>query len=359
MAELINVLITGLGGPLGVSVFKALRLSSLRTRVIGTDVNARAFGLYLADKAILMPRADTTSDAYLARLRDIIQKEHVDIVFPCSENELVVLAQNKDYFTGLDCQIFVNSLASLERTMDKYLLATDLRSAGLSAPDSTIPGSYGWDDFIANHGFPLILKARLDSGSRNLYLVHNRAELDFFSGYVRLPVVQELLLPDDEEYTVGVFTAPEGRGEGTIILRRQLAAGLTFKAEVVENREIHEICLKTIKHLGLKGANNVQLRLTARGPCVFEVNPRFSSSTVIRAFYGFNEPELAIRAFLRGEMVIPRASSGGVALRMWDEIYVDTAEVGVLDLTGEKDMPEYHYGLSMTAPRGERKNRRA
>ena len=56
---------------------------------------------------------------------------------------------------------------------------------------------------------------------------------------------------------------------------------------------------------------------------IFEINPRCSSSTVMRAFYGFNEPEMALRTMVLEEKVTPRPLSTGIALRMWDEIYID------------------------------------
>ena len=61
----LSVLVTGLGGPLGMSVFKALLLSSLPTRVIGTDTNPRSYGLFLADKAYVLPHAEREPEAYL------------------------------------------------------------------------------------------------------------------------------------------------------------------------------------------------------------------------------------------------------------------------------------------------------
>ena len=38
-----------------------------------------------------------------------------------------------------------------------------------------------------------------------------------------------------------------------------------------------------------------------KGPIPFEINARFSGTTAIRAHFGFNEPELAIQSYQRGD----------------------------------------------------------
>ncbi len=329
--EKLNVLITGMGGPLGMSVFKALLMSQLPVNIIGTDISARSYGLYLVDKAYILPHSRKDPKSYLNALCEIVKKDNVNVIFPCSEDEMIALSMNLDLFAQFNCSISVPLPHLIEKVMDKYLLNQELLKGGFLVPDSIIPTSKEIDDFLKVHGYPVILKARRDSGSRHLFRIQNHDELEFFSRYVKDPIIQELLLPDDEEYTVGVFIAPEERGEGTIILKRELAAGLTFKAEVVHNELIADTCLRAVKYLGLVGPNNVQLRLTEEGPKIFEINPRFSSTTVIRAFYGFNEPELFIRAMVLKEEVYPTHASSGVALRMWDELYVDTKVVNNLE----------------------------
>jgi carbamoyl-phosphate synthase large subunit len=70
----------------------------------------------------------------------------------------------------------------------------------------------------------------------------------------------------------------------------------------------------------------VQLRLTARGPVTFEINPRFSGGVAMRAHFGFNEVEFAIRDLVLDEAVPAPKVGSGTALRFWEETYVDDAE---------------------------------
>jgi carbamoyl-phosphate synthase large subunit len=60
---------------------------------------------------------------------------------------------------------------------------------------------------------------------------------------------------------------------------------------------------------------------------VFEINPRFSSTTVIRAHFGFNEPEMCLRELVLGEQLRTPVTRQGFALRYWDEVYLEHADV--------------------------------
>jgi carbamoyl-phosphate synthase large subunit len=108
---------------------------------------------------------------------------------------------------------------------------------------------------------------------------------------------------------------------GSICMRRELAAGNTYKAWVVTQPEVQAESLRVIAALGIRGPCNVQLRLTARGPVTFEINPRLSGTTAMRAHFGYNEVDMAIRSFLLGEQLQLPTITPGTALRFWDEMY--------------------------------------
>ena len=68
---------------------------------------------------------------------------------------------------------------------------------------------------------------------------------------------------------------------------------------------------------------------------IFEVNPRFSSSAVMRAHFGFNEAELCLRDLVLEETIPTPKVRPGVALRYWDEVYVERDEYARLVRSGE------------------------
>ncbi len=64
---------------------------------------------------------------------------------------------------------------------------------------------------------------------------------------------------------------------------------MTGWAKIIDDEEISQMCEAIANGLNLRGSMNVQLRLTDQGPRVFEINPRFSSTTAMRHLIGFSD----------------------------------------------------------------------
>lgn len=331
MTDQLTALVTGVGGPLGVSIFKGLRCSALHPRIVGTDADPLSVGLFRADAGYVLPRVDRGPE-YVHGLEEVCLREGVRLVCFGSEPEMEYMAQHASEFereTG--ARLVVNEPRFLSPLTDKLNMVRMLREKDLPVPD-TIPA----DDaesvraFLARHTFPVVLKPRHGSGSKNLFVLRGPEELTFFSRYVREPVLQEYLFPDDEEYTVGVYKSPRTGYVGQIALKRQLGAGGTYKAEVVFDREIESICRRLVQSFDIWGPVNVQLRKTAAGVRIFELNVRFSGSAVMRAQFGFNEADLCIRDLVLEEAIPPPEIRAGIALRYWDEVYLGRDEYALL-----------------------------
>ena len=58
--------------------------------------------------------------------------------------------------------------------------------------------------------------------------------------------------------------------------------------------------------LGVKGPLNIQCRFVDGEIKVYEINPRFSGTTSIRAMMGFNEPEILINSNILGKKIKQR-----------------------------------------------------
>ena len=98
---------------------------------------------------------------------------------------------------------------------------------------------------------------------------------------------QEYLPETKGEFTCGVYRCLDDSVR-VIAMRRRLAAGVTAYAQVVNEASIMKLCRRIAESLDLRGSINVQLRLVeGRGPVVFEINPRFSSTVGMRHRIGF------------------------------------------------------------------------
>jgi carbamoyl-phosphate synthase large subunit len=327
--ERLTAIVTGVGAPPAISIFKALRQSALHPRVVATDAEPTSVGLFRADAGYVIPRIRDGEEAYLDRLEAICRRERAAIVCFGSEEELRRVAPHArriEERTG--ATPIVNAPHHLDTFLDKWGTFVALREKGLPVPDSVVAtDADALRGFLARHRFPLVLKPRHGSGSKNLFRVKDADELGLLLRFVPEPVLQELLLPDDEEYTVGAYKSPRTGYVGQIVFRRSLAAGLTYKAEVVRDPEIEAVCREVVEAFDFWGPVNLQLRNTSAGVRVFEINLRFSSSAVMRAYFGFNEPELCLRDLVLGERLAAPEVRPGWALRYWDEVYVSEEEI--------------------------------
>jgi carbamoyl-phosphate synthase large subunit len=211
---------------------------------------------------------------------------------------------------------------------DKWETTRFLAAHGLAHPHSALPEDKEQvEALVASHGFPLIVKPREGSGSKGLFKVNDQQELSCALRLVPRPIVQEYLQPDDQEYTTAVFVDGDGYVPGTFVMRRELAAGLTYRAWVEDCPRVAEVAEAVARALQPSGPCNVQLRLTDRGPVPFEINARFSSTTSMRAYYGYNEVDMALHYFVLGRRIAPPRLRRGVVLRFWEELYVSGSAV--------------------------------
>lgn len=329
----IRIAVTGVGNPLGQNIFKALEMSSLPLRLYSLDANPFSAGFFRGE-AVLCPRADSPN--YIDEFIAFLKRQRISAVFFGTEAEPAVLRPHRERIqTETGTVLMLNDAAVLSVADDKYLTALALAKAGLDHPASApADDAEAVAALMSTRDFPFIAKPRKGSASRGLARIRNSAELDAHrrKGFV----IQECLLPDDAEYTVGVYRCRNGAIAATTVIRRDLDFGLTYRGIIGHDPVIAAYAESVVAALDAFGSCNVQLRLTARGPVCFEVNPRFSSTTPVRAHFGVNEPELALREYVLGEHLPRFTARPGAVLREWKEVYLEadeTAEMLARDLS--------------------------
>lgn len=315
-----KILVTGVGGrSVGAGILHALMRVDDEVRgrweIVATDADPFSWGLYVADHKELVPMA--SEPGYLERIRELIADHGLAAVIPGTEPEAALLATHR---AELPVPVIANDARLMPLMMDKKQTEARLRELGLSF----IP-SYPWDrreEAVSEFGFPLIVKPTRESGgSRGVHLVIGRKELDALTPFVRTecrPIIQPYVGKADAEYTVGVISDKSGNIIDSIVIHRKLI-GLSLldskirgeetvavstgisQGYVVRHQAIQEFCEDLAKSLNSRGPLNIQLRVHDSNLVVFEIHPRFSGTTAIRASAGFNEPDVLLRNHLYGE----------------------------------------------------------
>ncbi len=272
------VLITGIGGDISQGVATILRESRPDLRLIGVDIHSQHGGHMFVDQYQLVPKA--SSPDYLETIKGIIKKYSVDIVIPMTEPELAVTRTHTDMVSGLKWITAGERVVSVG--LDKLETARAISMLGMPVP-WTKPVSEGLPPT-----YPCILKNRSGSGSRAVFIVHNSEDAEYLVKRHPDAIYQELLEPADREVTCAVYRRSNGEVASLLMLRR-LTGGFTGWAKVIKHPETSHMCEIIANGLGLHGSMNIQLRLTDKGPRVFEINPRFSSTVLMRHRLGYTD----------------------------------------------------------------------
>jgi carbamoyl-phosphate synthase large subunit len=346
-----KVLITGIGGGgHGEQILKALLMSNLDLEVYGADMNPLCRGFVFVKKSFVVPPA--TAKGYLDEILKICKDHQIKALFHGSEPELKVFNENREAIERAGIFLPINSKRVIDICMDKFKTNEFLRKNGFDFPKSFEIKSI--DDANKIDCFPIVLKPSVGGGgSANTMIAQSKEELFSFCSYLLkiYPsfIAQEYIGTPDEEYTACVLSSMEGDYINSIAVKRMILSSLGNRMKVKNTtgkRELGDIlaissgisqgeigrypivtdqCKKIAEALGSKGPINIQLRLVKNKVYVFEINPRYSGTTSLRAMVGFNEPELMIRKDLLGEEIKSDFDyKSGVILRGLDEHFIES-----------------------------------
>ncbi len=304
----LNILVTGCGGDIGFGVGKILVKAGYGKRLIGTDISDDHGGFVVFNECIIVPKANSLD--YLAELKKLIERYSIDVLIPCSEAETKVILENATEMAIAGALIIAPNREAFDICSDKLKTANFLKDHKLPYPWTKVVGK---DDPVE---LPCIIKQRVGAGSKNIGIV-TKENIFLYRQRVG-DIWQELLLPDDEEYTCGIFRSSKEIIH-TITFRRKLNGGHTVSGQLVENQEIKELLTRVAEHLKLVGSINAQLRLTKKGPVIFEINPRFSSTLVFRHLLGFQDVIWSIDDKVGLPLKTYAAPSAGIRIYRYSE----------------------------------------
>lgn len=327
---MITVMITAIGGGgHGEQILKALRLSKAgRYRIIGGDVNPHCPQFGLVDVPVVLPRASEKN--FLDAVLSVAKKFGAKALFHGCEPEMQVYSREREIIQSAGLFLPVNPESVIRLCTNKAALSEFLGENGLYPIKHWLLSNL--DEIEDVDPFPVVVKPYKESGgSIDCYVAQDRAELRnlmVYLGQTNHLMVQEYVGTPETEYTVGVLTDMDGRFINSIAVRRHLTGQLNIKVRKPNRTLRSELgetliissgvshgdvgrfpsvtgpCERIAEAIGARGPLNIQCRVDGEGKVrVFEINPRFSGTTSIRALVGFNEPDSLIGIHLRKESV--------------------------------------------------------
>lgn len=283
MNKALNILVTGCGGDIGQSIGKILLKSSYTKNLFGIDISDKNAAQFIYPNFSVGLRF--THPDYLKKLELFIEENNIDIIIPIAEPELRFFSSINRLDNIGKAKMITASALALEIGFDKFKTAEFLKTENLPFPKTFLA-----KDLKTIESFPVILKSKTGSGSKDIHKINTMDEFLFYTRKaIEDYVVQEFITDANGEYTCGLFRSSLGEIRSQIF-KRELTGGYSGYGEVVENDDITSLLEKLAAKLDLVGSINVQLRITEEHtPKIFEINPRFSSTVLYRHLFGFED----------------------------------------------------------------------
>jgi carbamoyl-phosphate synthase large subunit len=339
-----SVLVTGIGGGgHGEQILKALRLADSYF-IVGCDANEMCANRNNVDIFSVLPLANDT--CYIKNLIDLAKKYDCKAIFHGSEQEMMVHSEHRRYLSELGFYVPVNSNSVIGTCQDKVATMNHLRSRGFVVPEYQQISKI--EDVSEFSRFPAILKPIRGGGSANVFIVQDKNELIQFSRYLLSQfdsfVLQEYIGTPDREYTVGITFGQDGHLINSIAIKRIINNALTIRTKLPNRTsrkdlgswlvistgisqghigkwpELLRQCEQIASSLNPTAPINIQCREVNGNVIPFEINPRFSGTTSLRAMVGYNEPDILFRRDVLGEKITDYFEySEGLILRTLQE----------------------------------------
>lgn len=351
----ISVMITGIGGGgHGEQILKAIKMAPRPYTIVGGDMNPCSAGLTEVNFPYILPPASAPD--YIDTVLRVCKKHDVKALFHGSEPELKAFSDNREKIENQGILLPINPATTIEFCMDKFKTFAKLRELGFTVPQTHKVTNE--KDLQAVNFLPAVLKPSVGGGgSNNIFLAQTAEELQFLGtsllNNIGSFIAQEYIGTPDTEYTVGILCDMNGDFINSIAVKRMILSGLSnyiktknksgnpkfgetlaissgiSQGEIGRFPEVTSVCEQIAKAIDCRGAINIQCRYTEGKVHVFEINPRFSGTTSLRAMVGYNEPDILLRKHLLGEKIERRFSyQEGIIMRGIKET-----------LTSGKDIP--------------------
>lgn len=289
MSEL-RILFTGVGRRIEL-------LQAFRNAALVLNKNLKIFGADMAGTAPALAYCDFTRKTvamkdpnYIQNLLDICKADHIDLIIPTIDTDLLVLSESKEKFEQLGTRVLISAPDKIRVCRDKNNTSQFFVNCGLNAP---MPVN-DWREYESS--FPAFIKPKDGSSSINAFKVENAKELEVYAGQVDDYIVQPFV--EGKEYTIDIFCDWEGTPVSIVPRERvQVRAGEVLKTRICMDPVMIEESKALCSAFKPCGPMTVQLiRDKKTGVDYFiEINPRFGGGAPLSMKAGARSAEVILK----------------------------------------------------------------
>jgi len=330
-----NVLIAGIAGAsLGTELAKCLKLTE-NYKVFGCDISKLAYG-HFADE---FDQTYTVNiESYIQDIVDICLENKINYIVPGGEKPTFLLSKAVNILKENNITFLGNNAELVAVLGDKKKTFELLKELGFEIPlTKEIKIESDLDEFT----FPCIVKpATGTGGSESVFIAGNKKEclnyLNFLKIGGRTIIVQEYIPLTEGEFTIGILSLPNKKTISCVCMKRIFNSKLSIAQQnkhglissgysqglIENNPKLEKQAIKIAEYLQSQGPLNIQARVRNGNLIPFEINPRFSASTYLRAIAGVNEVEFLLDYLTNGTTKIKYSLIEGNYMRSFTESFI-------------------------------------
>ena len=309
-----KVLISGVGGSLFPYLINLLKD---KYDLFLIDSNKIIKKIYPKNNVFIVPMVK--NNTYEKVVEDIIDQNNIEYYIPLIDEELPKALNIANYNSHL--KIISPNKYFVNICLNKYLLMKELSKNKISKVET-----YKGTDFNPNFKFPIFVKPIVGRGSRGICKIENimkyKAYFNLENYDAKEIMVQEYL--DGEEYSVSVVVNNLNRLIAVVPKRIIFKRGVTQHAVTENNENIKSVCENIVDIFKPCGPFNVQLKIVKGKIKIFEINPRFSTTSILTCEASINEFELCIEAYDKHDISYINDFKENLYLyRRWESLFYE------------------------------------
>lgn len=309
---MIRILFTGVGRR--IELLQAFRSAALvlnkEIKIYGADMSGTAPALAYCDytRSVVAMR----DPGYIDNLLKICFNDHIDLLIPTIDTDLLVLSANKEKFEHIGTKVMISAPDMIRICRDKNNTSQFFVKCGLHAP---MPVN-DWKEYKS--GYPAFIKPKDGSSSINAFKVENEEELKVHAEQMDDYVIQPFV--NGHEYTIDIFCDWNGKPISIVPRERlQVRAGEVLKTKIYMDEMMINESKALCDVFKPCGPITVQLIRDDIGiDWYIEINPRFGGGAPLSMKAGARSAE-SILKLLDEEPIVEHTIADGAIYSRFDQ----------------------------------------